>query len=482
MINKEYILIPILCAIIGYSTNWLAIKMIFRPFEPKYLFGIKIPFTPGLIAKERGRIAQNIGRTLEEEILTKEELSKFFSEMNIEKSIDDFIVKTKNDNIDNNEEVYKVIDKNLNLNSKQLLNDVIQNKIQQYLQNEKFKTNSKNILEYILQYASDEKVITSLNNVIVQIFDNSYDDFIKFINSDKFDKMVEDKIIKEFDKLLECDQELEEYFEDGSLVVKKYIKSNLNEYTSKVVDYLTTDKSEDFHKECKKILDKVLKANLNPFVTGFLNIDSMYDGGINKLSDYLKDENNNKEILYYLDGIINKIYKSKVSSAVKLVPRDMITSEIIKVMKNNLNDDNLKDVIKSKILIDEKIITNALTENKENIDNFFYNTLKETINNNISLISNLIVDEVLNVKVSEILKGFNFKVSDINNIDLYIEKSISFIVDKIEINNIVENKLNQIELKEIEDMVISVANKELQYITILGGGLGFVVGIFSLLL
>ena len=48
------LIIPIIVgAIIGYFTNWLAIKMLFRPHYEKKIFGIKIPFTPGLIPKEK---------------------------------------------------------------------------------------------------------------------------------------------------------------------------------------------------------------------------------------------------------------------------------------------------------------------------------------------------------------------------------------------------------------------------------------------
>ena len=59
------IIIPIIVgAIIGYFTNWLAIKMLFRPHYEKRIFGYKLPFTPGLIPKERYRIAKSIGETV----------------------------------------------------------------------------------------------------------------------------------------------------------------------------------------------------------------------------------------------------------------------------------------------------------------------------------------------------------------------------------------------------------------------------------
>ena len=53
---------PLLGALIGYITNWLAVKMLFRPREAKYLFGHRIPFTPGVIPKGPGKTRPRHGR------------------------------------------------------------------------------------------------------------------------------------------------------------------------------------------------------------------------------------------------------------------------------------------------------------------------------------------------------------------------------------------------------------------------------------
>ncbi|WP_457640415.1 DUF445 domain-containing protein [Persephonella sp.] len=78
----EYVVPPLLGAFIGYITNWLAIKMLFRPFEEKYIFGFKVPFTPGLIPRRRKEIALSIAETVEEHILPLEKLYKLFEDSN----------------------------------------------------------------------------------------------------------------------------------------------------------------------------------------------------------------------------------------------------------------------------------------------------------------------------------------------------------------------------------------------------------------
>ncbi len=76
MFDPNYIIAPLVGGIIGYITNDIAIRMLFRPHKPKYLLGMKIPFTPGIIPKEKGRIAKAIGGAISENLMSKEVLEK----------------------------------------------------------------------------------------------------------------------------------------------------------------------------------------------------------------------------------------------------------------------------------------------------------------------------------------------------------------------------------------------------------------------
>lgn len=67
---------PIAGGIIGYFTNDLAIKMLFRPYRPIHLFGQQLPFTPGLIPSNQSRLAKRIADTIMGSLLTPEELQR----------------------------------------------------------------------------------------------------------------------------------------------------------------------------------------------------------------------------------------------------------------------------------------------------------------------------------------------------------------------------------------------------------------------
>lgn len=99
MIELTYIARPIVGAVIGYITNDIAIRMLFRPRTAKYLFGMKLPFTPGLIPKEKSRIASSIGDAISKNLMNREVLEKTLlaNEMlsKIRKGIHDFVETQK---------------------------------------------------------------------------------------------------------------------------------------------------------------------------------------------------------------------------------------------------------------------------------------------------------------------------------------------------------------------------------------------------
>ena len=67
---------PLIGAVIGYATNWVAVKMLFRPQKEVRLFGRRLPFTPGVIPKGKERLARAVGRAVEEKLLAREVLQE----------------------------------------------------------------------------------------------------------------------------------------------------------------------------------------------------------------------------------------------------------------------------------------------------------------------------------------------------------------------------------------------------------------------
>ena len=74
----KWLLAPLLGGMIGYITNDLAIRMLFRPRRAIYIGRFQLPFTPGLIPRQQGRIAASIGAVVSRELLNRETLTRTF--------------------------------------------------------------------------------------------------------------------------------------------------------------------------------------------------------------------------------------------------------------------------------------------------------------------------------------------------------------------------------------------------------------------
>lgn len=70
----EFLTVPVIGAVIGYATNYVAIKMLFRPHTAKFVCGVKVPFTPGIIPKEKSRLAEAVGEIISKNLMNREVL------------------------------------------------------------------------------------------------------------------------------------------------------------------------------------------------------------------------------------------------------------------------------------------------------------------------------------------------------------------------------------------------------------------------
>ena len=75
----KIIMTLLISALIGYFTNYIAVKMLFRPRTEKHIFGRRVPFTPGVIPKNKPRLAKALGNAVGKQLLTGDDLKNALS-------------------------------------------------------------------------------------------------------------------------------------------------------------------------------------------------------------------------------------------------------------------------------------------------------------------------------------------------------------------------------------------------------------------
>lgn len=83
----HYISGPLIGAVIGYCTNYIAVKMLFRPYKEIKIGRFTLPFTPGIIPKRKNDLAAAVGKAVGNTLLTEEDMESMLLSRDMEYSI-----------------------------------------------------------------------------------------------------------------------------------------------------------------------------------------------------------------------------------------------------------------------------------------------------------------------------------------------------------------------------------------------------------
>jgi len=122
----QFLIMVSVGTLIGWFTNYLAIKLLFRPYKEVNLLFFKIQ---GLIPKRRDEIAVNISEVVEKELISLDDIAEKFQNSEFsEEMIDELLDKIIGEKLQKS-----ILEKNPLL--KMLINDSMIEKIKKYFKN-----------------------------------------------------------------------------------------------------------------------------------------------------------------------------------------------------------------------------------------------------------------------------------------------------------------------------------------------------------
>ena len=493
---KIYIIGALIGAVIGYITNWLAIKMLFRPREAKYIFGMKLPFTPGLIPKEKSRIANKVGETVGTHLLNSDSLSKALKDDKIKAKFNEVAKEKINQIINSNSTLENSLKNTLGENYYALKENMINNI-------------TKTILEAIQEDEFKNKVKFYIVDSIKEQLNKEPEKIIDFINSNKFREVIintleEEKtrdiigkaLLKEVKTLGKEDLTIEEVIpENIKPYIEEYVKSQKDTLVHIIKNLLRDD-------EVSYKIKSAINDNIPSIVSMFLSGDVIYGKLVSLVDKSLSEEENKEYICDAALAFVHESMKKKVSDVINNVGEEKL--EVI--------SDALGDKISKKLNTEENIdsIISKLNckissfNSYEEIIKVLFNDYENILIDNIdSMISQIVNKNQLSGEISKIIeKVFDkFLQNSLNDIcynkqnlensimsildNLYndfVENKSAKVLEIVDISSIVEEQINAFEVDYAEEIIIGIANKELKAITWLGALLGGILGILSPLL
>lgn len=160
---------PVVGAVIGYFTNHIAVKMMFKPLEPVYLFGKQLPFTPGIIPKNKKRIGRALGRAVSESLLTEKDLASGFTGPAVRDKVVNLIYSSLNEEAFKTETVealsIQYMGEEKTKHAKSKINDTLADRIIDGISNLD--------IEDILQTIGVNAILSKLQNSMLGMFINA---------------------------------------------------------------------------------------------------------------------------------------------------------------------------------------------------------------------------------------------------------------------------------------------------------------------
>jgi len=498
----KFLIGSLIGAVIGFITNWLAIKMLFRPHQELRVGKVKIPFTPGLIPKERSRIAKSVGETIGQHLLTKETIMKSLCSENMNEQLDSW-VKGKIGSI-----------KNSQVTVENEIKEVLGNEYPDFIHN----TNS-NLSKLLIEYINEEdvkqgiakyaktQIMLELTAKPQAIYESELYNSIKskvlnaaieYKDTENFYGEIEKILEEKVNGLKVLDKNFEEIIpKEITNNLKVYVYGKRHDIASEIKKAMKEEKNR--HK-LREIVVEVITTKITPMIAMFMNVDTVYEKVVTGINEFLDDDKNHNDIASIINDIIDKLLQNSISGVFSEISIDGINEGIkplINLFTTKIVDEKLIRCIFEKIegkFNNYKSIQELLEKTGIDYENEIENIIKSRIeamtqSSSVQVktteIVAVMINRLLQMEMKFIFVGEGDKVSQsISKVvkELYnkfIENKAADVIEVLDIPKIVEDKINEFDVAFAEKIILEIASKELSAITWLGALLGAIMGLLS---
>lgn len=483
----KFIIPMIVGSIIGYFTNWLAIKMLFRPHEERRIFGVRVPFTPGLIPKERYRISESIGKAVGEHLLTPEKITEVLSSKETRKNIKDWINININKLKENQNSLLDILDKLKIYNYHKTIGKLEEKIVDSVILKLKSKSFKKEIVDYLEYNVYEKYKYLAWENIHIK-----GKEFLNGISNSEELKLIIIEDIQERLEALKYDHRiLREIISEETLDnIYKSINGNRGNIIRSLRNFLH---DPDLEKRLKFSIEVLINKNISKFITMFLDSETIANKVFDIIDKYINSEDAEEMALFVIKNSLDKIINIELSrltnNILKLISENKI-EDVADLILNQLSmEDNQNKIIE--VLVHN--IQSKDKEIKEGLLNFVNQNLEQGLESSefrqtLFKIMDISINNLFNRSISSLLKGVNEDI--VNKTTNFIGEIIHRfghdplmeIINLFDISSIVEEQINSFDVEYTESLILDIAEKELKAITWLGALLGAIMGLISPLL
>ncbi len=517
-----YLIPPLLGAIIGYVTNYIAIRMLFRPLRAWHLLGLRVPLTPGIIPAKRGELAAKMGEMVGAHLLTADDVGRAFAKDSIRRELRLTVTDKLSHYFDRPlGPLETLVPERFRPRLREIIG-LLQVKIAaivfDYLQSEAFETRFCSYFAQQTDQLLARDPASFLTPERYRSIQRHLDDkYSGFFQSPRTAALVGDYVDRKVEEVLSSERPLRELLPaDLVELVLAQLEKELPQLAEKLGGMLyDPDFRTRLVERGKKAIDAFLDSlgGLAGLLSGFVDLDKIYakipgflDRAGDEIAAWLKEGKTQQQLAGLLRERVANLLDRPVAEYVEKMPY-----EKIKGVRGFIREQAIVALQSRKTIDTALVLTESAIDRLK--DRSFDNLLRRVLpEDGVERGSRHLADQLLGlIRTPQVRETLEKVILEQSNEWLYrkplgllsarlpgdlrqeieigtcqlvedmLKKEAPKLVETLNVKRMVEEKVNGLELMQVEGLLMGVMKEQFKYINLFGALLGFLIGFVNLL-
>jgi uncharacterized membrane protein YheB (UPF0754 family) len=498
----------------GYGAAWLAIWMLFHPYQPIKVFGITV-WPQGMIPRHRERLAQSIGKAVGNELVSQETVFNALFETDFfQRKVEGFVTAYTDELLST---VYPSFIDALPAGARAPVLDTIfllQYRLAEYITALLKSAETAAAIERFVGQQVDELLARRLADTVSE---EAFDQVLRFIE-ERFQRLVSeagfatkvrDFVSGRLDDLARSDTTLAEMFTPDTVA---FIKDRINRQVSPIVHELADiATSQGTRKQIGTLIKREVDEyyeHLSLFKKIFISRERIHrevDDLVNKtlpkrIEEYLRGEAFEQQAQTFLGSTIENVLARPLNGMI-----GQIEPERLELIKTQVADRILELVQSPRLTISvSAYATDALSglrpktlhalllqlnpDSAERVKSFLTKSLLSFVSRDDTART---INSILTAQVERLLIAPIGKLGDhlsehsvkratdtlVERVTAAARQRLPAAIAEFDVGGLVRQKVSEYPVEKLESLILSVAQHHLKTIELFGAVIGFFIGL-----
>jgi uncharacterized membrane protein YheB (UPF0754 family) len=516
-----YAIPPLLGAFIGYVTNYIAIRMLFRPLKPWRILGLRLPMTPGIIPSKRFELAEKMGDMVGSHLLTSEDVGRALEKASFRRELQGAVAEKLGHFLDRElGPVESLIPENYRRRFAELANLLRWKTVKvvfEYLESQEFEREFR----FYLRRKGDELLTRDLESYLTperyEALRSHLDGRISdFLHSDSVARAVSGFVDAKAEQWLGSGRTLREILPADLVEVilgqlEKEIPPLLEKFGGMLYD---PEFRGRLVKKAREGIEGFLDSlgGLAGLLSGFINLEKVYaripeflDKAGDEIARWLREEKTQQQVAVLLRERVDGLLDRSVGTFFEKVPYEKVAG-VRRYLRTKATDlvrsrraaesamalvergvERLKDRSFASLL-NQALPEGGLERGRDRLADRLLEALRDP--GNRDALEKVLAEKMdlwlfrkplgkLSARIpadvrEELEEGVYQQLAEV------LKREVPPLVETLNVSRMVEEKVNSLDILKVEGLLMGIMQEQFKYINLFGALLGFLIGMINL--